>query len=165
LRRAPTGNDFASSSAAGPGARHGANPLLGLQRKIGNRATGQLLARAPATKDLGTVRVGKLPAIKILGGNASEWAKREPITLEITSKKGKHSGALERLSNDGRKIPSLKVTMPVNQNGQNLNFGSVELEFSRLRIADYALEGNVETWSAVEIEGLHRTTISHMAGI
>jgi hypothetical protein len=165
MPRAGIRSDLASASADAPVALRGANPVLGLQRKIGNRATGQLLARAPATKDLGTVHVGKLPAIKILGGNAGDWATKEPYTLEITSRKGKHSAALKRLSEDGGKIPKLKVTTPISQSGQHLDFGSVELEFGRARIAGYAVDGNVETWRAVEIETLHRTTISHKSGI
>jgi hypothetical protein len=148
-------------------ARRGVNPVLLLQRKIGNHATGQLLARAPATKDHGTIKIGKLPAIKIVGGNAGDWAaKKDPRTLESTSTKGKHSAALERLSKDGSKIPSLKVTTPiVDQSGRHLDFGSVELEFSHARIADYAVDGKLETWRAVEFDAVHRTTISHKSGI
>ena len=85
-----------------PVTRRSDNPVLGLQRQIGNRATGQVLARARAMKDQGTVHVGKLPAIKILGGNAGDWAARkDPYTLEVTSKRGKHSAGLERLSTAG----------------------------------------------------------------
>lgn len=63
------------------------------------RATGQVLARAPATKDHGKVQIGKLTAITIVGDNAAEWAaKKDPDTLEITSQKGRHSAQLERLS-------------------------------------------------------------------
>jgi hypothetical protein len=143
-------------------ARRGANPALLLQRKIGNRATGQLLAPSH-----GTVQIGKLPAIKIGGGNAGEWAaKKELSTLEITSAKGRHSAALERMAKDGSKIPTLKVTTPiVDQNGQHLDFGSVELEFSHATIADYAVDGKLETWRAVDFNRVHRTTISHGTGI
>jgi hypothetical protein len=146
-------------------ARRGANPALALQRKIGNRAAAELLARAPAAKDHGTVHVGKLPAIKIVGGNAGDWTKNQPNTLEITSTKGKHSAALERLSRDGSKVPALKVTTPIDQSGQSLNFGSVELEFSHATIADYTVDGKLETWRAVDFNRVHRNTISHRAGI
>ena len=146
-------------------ARRTASPALLLQRKIGNRATGQLLARAPAAKDHGTVHVGKLPAIKIVGGNAGDWTKNQPSTLEITSTKGRHSAALERLSRDGSKIPTLKVTTPIDQSGQHLDFGSVELEFSHATIADYTVDGKVETWRAVDFNRVHRNTISHRVGI
>lgn len=146
-------------------ARRNANPALLLQRKLGNRATGQLLARAPAVKDHGTVHVGKLPAIRIVGGNAGDWTKQQPDTLEITSTKGKHSAALERLARDGSKIPTLKVTTPIDQSGQHLDFGSVELEFSHATIADYAVDGKLETWRAVHFNRVHRNTISHRTGI
>ncbi|HET6867757.1 MAG TPA: hypothetical protein VFH80_17700 [Solirubrobacteraceae bacterium] len=155
---APAGTDTAV-------ARRSINPALLLQRKIGNRATGQLLARAPATKEHGSVKIGKLPAIKIVGGNAGDWTKNQPNTLEITSTKGKHSAALERLSRDGSKIPTLKVTTPIDQSGQHLDFGSVELEFSHATIADYAVDGKVETWRAVDFNRVHRNTISHRTGI
>jgi hypothetical protein len=146
-------------------ARRSASPELLLHRKIGNRATGQLLARAPAAKDHGTVHVGKLPAIKIVGGNAGDWTKNQPNTLEITSTKGRHSAALERLSRDGSKIPTLKVTTPIDQSGQHLDFGSVELEFSHATIADYTVDGKVETWRAVDFNRVHRNTVSHRVGI
>ena len=155
---APAGADTAA-------ARRSANPALLLQRKVGNRATGQLLARAPAAKDHGTVHVGKLPAIKIVGGNAGDWTKNQPNTLEITSTKGRHSAALERLSRDGSKIPTLKVTTPIDQSGQHLDFGSVELEFSHATIADYTVDGKLETWRAVDFNRVHRNTISHRVGI
>src|SRR5262252_7294159 len=56
--------DIVRTRADAPVARRRVNPVLVLQRKIGNRATGQIPARAPATKDHGTVKIGKLPAIK-----------------------------------------------------------------------------------------------------
>ena len=156
-----------SAGTHAPVARASANPVLRLQRQIGNRATGQVVARAPATKDYGTVQVGKLPAIKIVGGNAGEWAaKKELRTLEITSKKGRHSAGLERLSKGKSKIPSLKVTTPiVDQSGQHLDFGRVEIEFGNAQIAGYTVDGNIETWRAVDFTAIHRLTISHKSGI
>jgi hypothetical protein len=160
-------SDAAPVGADAPLARRRADPVLRLQGKIGNRATGQVLARAPATKDQGTVKVGKLPAIKIVGGNAGEWAaKKDPDTLEITSEKGKHSADLERLSKEGSKIPSVKVTTSMaDQGGQHLDFGSVEIEFVNARITGYAVDGKLETWRAVDFEAVHRTTISRKSGI
>src|SRR5262249_11489396 len=101
------------------------------------------------------------------GGNADDWASgKDPYTVEITSKRGKHSAGLERMSREKGKIPMLKVTTPiVDQSGQHLNFGRAELEFSTPRIADYTVDGNVETWRAVDFTKAHRTTISHMTGI
>jgi len=160
-------SDVVPAGANAPLARRSASPLLRLQGKIGNRATGRVLARTPATKDQGTVKIGKLPAIKIVGGNAGEWAaKKNPDTLEITSEQGKHSAELERLSKDRSKVPSLKVTSPmVDQSGQHLDFGSVEIEFVNARITGYAVDGKLETWRAVDFEAVHRTTISHKSGV
>jgi hypothetical protein len=159
--------EVAPASADAPVARRRADPVLRLQRVIGNRALGQVLARTPATKDQGTVQIGKLPAIKIVGGNAGEWAaKSNPETLEITSEKGKHSAELERLSKDRSHIPSLKVTAPiVDQSGKHLDFGSVEIEFVNPHITGYTVDGKLETWRAVDFEAVHRTTISHKSGI
>jgi len=41
----------------------------------------------------------------------------------------------------------------------------VELEFSHASIADYAVDGKVETWRAVDFNAVRRMTISHMTGI
>ena len=155
------------AGAHAPVARSSANQMLRLQRQIGNRATRQVVARAPATKDYGTVQVGKLPAIKIVGGNAGEWAaKKELRTLEITSKKGRHSAGLERLSKGKSNIPSLEVTTPiVDQSGQHLDFGRVEIEFGNPQIAGYTVDGNIETWRAVDFASIRRLTISHKSGI
>jgi hypothetical protein len=160
-------SDAAPASADVPLQRRSAQPVLRLQGRIGNRATGQVLARQPATKGQGTVQIGKLPAIKIVGGNAGEWAaKKDPDTLEITSEKGKHSAELERLSKGTSKIPSLKVTTAiVDQSGKHLDFGSVEIEFVNARITGYTVDGNIESWRAVDFEAVHRTTISHKSGV
>jgi hypothetical protein len=160
-------SEVAPARAGAPVARRSADPVLRLQRAIGNRATGQVLARAPATKDQGTVQMGKLPTINIVGGNAGEWAaKKNPDTLEITSENGKHSAELEGLSKDRSTIPSLKVTAPMaDQSGQHLDFGSVEIEFVNARITGYTADGKLETWRAVDFEAVHRTTISRKTGI
>jgi hypothetical protein len=165
VRRARNPSDIASAGPDASVVHPNPNRVLGIQRKIGNRATGQLLARTPATNDQGTVQIGKLPAIRIVGGNALEWAAKEPPTLEVTSKKGRHSAALRRLSEDGSKIPNLKVTTPIANQGQHLDFGSVVLEFAHARITDYTVDGNVEMWRAVDFDGVHRTTISHKSGV
>jgi hypothetical protein len=142
-------------------------PVLRLQQQIGNRATGRVLARSPAKEAQGTVKVGDLPPIKILGGNAGEWAaKKDPDTLEIKSEKGRHSGGLERLSKGHSKIPSLKVqTTMVDPGGQHLDYGSVEIEFVNARVTGYTVDGKLETWRAVDFEAVHRTIISHKSGV
>ena len=148
-------------------ARSGSDPVQRLQGLIGNRATGQVLARKPATAGQGTVTIPKLPAIAITGGNAGAWAAgKDPDTLEVTSEKGRHSAALERLAKDRTRVSSLKVVVPrTDQGGQHLDFGSVEIEFVNARVTGYALDGTVETWRAVDFEMVHRTTISRKTGI
>src|SRR4051812_13488105 len=150
-------SDVAPGSADAALARPSAHPVLRLQAQIGNRATGQVLARTPAAKDYGTVEITKLPSIKVVGGNARDWAaKKDPNTLEIISEKGKHSAALEKLSTDRSRIPSLKLTTPmVDQSGQSLDYGSVLIEFGNARITAYTVDGKVETWRA-DFETAHR---------
>ena len=140
--------------------------MLSLQRMIGNRAIGQVLSRAPATPDLGTVQIGKLPAIKIAGGNAGDWAaKKDAETLEIVSETGGHSSELARLAKDHSRVPSLIVTVPIpDQGGQHLDFGSVQIEFVNAHIT-YTVDGKTETWHAVDFDAVHRTKISHKSGI
>jgi hypothetical protein len=160
-------SDAARRGADVPAARPATDPVLRLQETIGNRATREVLARTPATQDLGTVKIGKLPAIKITGGNAGDWAaKKDPDTLEVTSEKGKHSAQLEQLAKDKTKVPSLVVTTPiVDQSGKHLDYGSIQIEFVNARIAGYSVDGKVESWRAVDFETAHRTTISHKTGI
>lgn len=165
LRARDNSSGAAPARVASPLARRSANPVLALQGTIGNRATGAVLARTAA--DQGTVQIGKLPVIKIVGGNAGDWAaKKDPDTLEITSEVGKHSARLEGLSKDRAKVPLLKVSAPLpDQSGKNLAYGTVEIEFKNARIAGYAVDGKVETWRAVDFEGVHRTTTSRKSGV
>ena len=160
-------SDVAQAGAKPPPVRQGAQPVLRLQGKIGNRATGQVLARQPATAtNMGTIQVDKLPSIKITGGNIGDWAaKKEADYLEITSEKGKHSAKLEKLSKDKTKVPTIKVTTPmVDQDGKHLAYGDVVIEFGNARIVGYSLDGNTETWRVTEWESAHRTTITHHSG-
>jgi hypothetical protein len=160
-------SDAARAGAGAVPARRSAQPVLRLQAKIGNRAASQVLARQPATTVLGTAQVDKLPAIKIVGGNVGDWAaKKDADYLEITSKKGKHSAKLEKLSKDKAKVPTMKVTTPmVDQDGKQLAYGSVVIEFGNARISGYSLDGDAETWRIVDWESAHRTTTTHHSGI
>src|SRR5262245_54764237 len=140
-------SDLLPPGADAPLARRRADPVLQVQRMAGNRATAQVLARKPAVKDNGTVKVGKVSG-KVTGGNADDWAaKKDPETLEATSEKGKHSKELEKLSKEHTKIPSLKLTTPmVDQSGAHLDYGSVEIEFYNARIDGYTVDGKAESW-------------------
>jgi hypothetical protein len=144
-----------------PSLRHrSSNPVLALQRSIGNRAVGQVLARAPVTT--GTVPIGAVGAIKVKGGNLEEWAgKGAPDTVEVTSEKGKHSGKLEKLSN-ARTRTDAKVTIsPANKVGEELSVGGgTLLEIKDARIEAYAVEDGVETWRVADFETVKRTKIT-----
>jgi hypothetical protein len=66
--------------------RRGSNPILALQRSIGNRAVVQVLARTPVRT--GTVQISAVGEIKVKGGNLEEWTGTgAPDWVEVTSKK------------------------------------------------------------------------------
>jgi len=133
------------------------NPVLTLQRWIGNRAVGQMIARAPVRK--GSVQIAGVAEIKVKGGNLEEWAgKGAPDTVELTSEKGKHSTKLEKLST-ARTTMDVKVTIsPANQAGEELNVGGgTLLEIKDARVQGYAVENGVETWRLVDFADVKRT--------
>jgi hypothetical protein len=147
------------AQAAAP-LRRSRNPVLALQRSIGNRAVGQVLARTPVRK--GTVQIGAKGEIKVKGGNLEEWAgKGAPDTVEVTSEKGKHSAKLEKLSSAGTRT-DVKVTIaPANQAGEELNVGGgTLLEITDARITNYVVEDGVETWRIADFENVKRTKIT-----
>ena len=156
-RRREPGRGQADSS---PG-RRSSNPVLALQRSIGNRAVGQVLARDPLRT--GTVQIGSVGQIKVKGGNLEEWDGTATLdTVEVTSHKGKHSAKLQKLANSGTRT-DVKVTIaPANKAGDQLNVGGgTLLEVSAAHIKDYAVEDGVETWSVGDFERVHRTKITH----
>ena len=122
---------------AGPSLLHrSSNPVLALQRAIGNRAVVRVLARAPVRT--ATVQIGGVAEIKVKGGNLEEWAgKGAPDTVEVTSEKGKHSAKLEKLPT-ARTRTDVKVTIaPANGAGDELNVGGGTL----LEIKDARIQG------------------------
>jgi hypothetical protein len=135
--------------------RHANNPVLALQQAVGNRAVGQMLARKASKNP--TVQIGKL-AIEVAGGNIAAWAGGEvPDALEVTSQKGRHSGELERLSNERTRIKSLTLTVAaVNKSGE-LDLGSLAIEFTNARIKGYGVDGKAESWQVADFDGVHRT--------
>jgi hypothetical protein len=137
--------------------RRRSNPVLALQRAIGNRAVGQMLARTPVRT--GSVQIGAVGTIKVEGGNLEDWAgKGAPETVEVTSKKGKHSAKLEKLSKD-RTRTDVKVTIgPAQQAGEELNVGGgTLLEIEDARITGYVVQDGVETWRVADFENVKRT--------
>ncbi len=141
--------------------RRSSNPVLVLQRAIGNRAVVQVLGRAPLRT--GTVQIGAVGEIGVKGGNLDEWAgKGAPDTVEVSSEKGKHSGKLEQMSNAGTRT-DVKVTIaPANEAGEELSVGAgTLLEIKDARVKGYAIENGVETWRVADFENVKRTKISH----
>src|ERR1700760_4858657 len=141
--------------------RRSANPVLALQRSIGNRAVGQVLARDPLRT--GTVQIAGVGQIKVKGGNLEEWAGTATLdTVEVTSKKGKHSAKLQKLANSGTRT-DVKVTIaPANRAGEQLSvLGGTLLEVSAAHIKDYSVEDGVETWRVADFQRVHRTQITH----
>jgi hypothetical protein len=137
------------------------NPVLALQRSIGNRAVLQVLARAPVRT--GIVQIPGVGDIKVKGGNLEEWAgKGAPDTVDVTSEKGKHSDKLEQMSKE-RTRADVKVTIaPVNEAGEELSVGGgTLLEIKDARIRNYAVDNGVETWRLADFENVKRTKISH----
>jgi hypothetical protein len=142
--------------------RRSSNPVLALQRSIGNRAVGQVLAREPLRT--GTVQIGAMGEIKVKGSNFEEWAGTAVLdTVEVTSQKGKHSAKLEKLSNE-RTRNDVKVTIaPANKAGEELSVGGgTLLEIKDARIKGYAVDADgVETWRVADFEKVARKKITH----
>lgn len=144
--------------------RRRSNPVLALQRSIGNRAVVQMLAREPVRQ--GTVQVGGVGKIKVKGGNLEEWAGTGALdTVEVTSEKGKHSAKLEKLSKAGTRIDVTVMIAPANKAGEDLNVGGgTELEIKGARIKGYAVKDGVETWRVADFEKVARKKITRKIG-
>ena len=146
--------------------RREAHPILALQRAAGNHAVAQMLSRAPAAGGGNTAQIHGVGEIKVHGGNLDELTAGDvPPTLDVTSHKGKHSAKLEHLSHAKTKT-EVKVTIAAaNHAGEQLNVGGgTVLEIKDARVADYAVEGGVETWRLTDFTNVHRTKIVHHVG-
>jgi hypothetical protein len=140
------------------------NPVLALQRSIGNRTIVRVLARA--TVRTGTVQIGGVGEIKVKGGNLEEWAGTDVLdTVEVTSKKGKHSAKLEKLAT-ARTRTNVTVTIaPANQAGEEISLGAgTVLEIKDARIKGYSIADGVETWRVGDFEKVKRTKTTHKIG-
>jgi hypothetical protein len=137
------------------------NPVLALQRSIGNRAVAQVLARSPVRT--GSVHISGVGDIKVKGGNLDDWTGTESYdTVEVTSQKGRHSRKLEQLANASTRT-DVKVTIaPANQAGEQLSVGGgTLLEIKGAHIKDYAVANGVETWRVGDFQEVHRTKVVH----
>ena len=144
--------------------RRSANPVLELQRSIGNRATAQVLARSPART--GIVEIGAVGQIKVKGGNLEEWAgKGAPDTVDVTSQTGKHSAKLEKLSSERTRSDVKVMIAPASAEGENLNVGGgTQREITGARVKGYAVADGVETWRLDDFQNVKRTKITHTIG-
>jgi hypothetical protein len=147
---------------ASPGLRRSSNPVLTLQRSIGNRAVGQVLAREPVRT--ATVEIPGVGSIKVKGGNLEEWAGTAVLdTVEVTSKTGKHSAKLEKVATARTRMDIKVMIAPASKEGEDLNVGGgIQLEIKDARIKGYSVDGDgVETWRIADFENVKRTKITH----
>jgi len=144
--------------------RRTSNPVLALQRSIGNRAVAQVLARDPVAT--GSVHIGGVGEIKVKGGNLADWTGKDtPDTVDVTSAKGKHSAKLEKLSGAGTRTDITVTIAPAVNEGEELNVGGgTVLEIKGARIKDYAIDGGVESWRIADFQEAHRTKVTHRIG-
>ena len=127
-----------------PQPRDSADPVLALQRAIGNRETARVLAREqdknrPSFEH--SVRIGKFGPIEITGGNIADWvAKKDPEGLIVTSVEGKHSEELKRLHESKARIDSVETASVVGENTL------VTIAFKNARVRRYSADGKTEEW-------------------
>jgi hypothetical protein len=159
LRREPGGAHAEPSLR-----RRSANPVLALQRSIGNRAVAQMIAREPVRT--GTVTIAGVGKIKVKGGNLEEWAGTDSYdTVEVTSQKGKHSTKLEKLAKAGTRTNVTVMISPANKAGEDLNVGGgTELTIEGARIGGYSVQDGVETWRVAGFEKVARKKITRKIG-
>ena len=146
--------------------RRSSNPVLALQRAIGNRAVVQMIARDPDPVRKGTVQVGGVGKIKVKGGNLEEWAGTAVLdTVEVTSEKGKHSAKLEKLSKERTRTDVTVMIAPPHKAGEDLNVGGgTELVIKDARISGYSVQDGVETWRVSHFEKVARKKITRKIG-
>ena len=156
--------ELGASRAHAPVPARRSHPVLVLQRSIGNRALGQVLARHVLRT--GSVQIPGVGQIQVRGGNLDAWAGKEVLdTVEVTSDKAKHSRKLEQLSTSGNKIDVTVMIAPANQAGEQLNVGGgTQLEIKDARVNGYAVKDGVETWRLAGFEQVHRSKITHKIG-
>jgi hypothetical protein len=138
------------------------NPVLALQRAIGNRGTTRVLARDKRAKGKGTyqnsVQIGAVGPIEITGGNLADWAARKgiPDDLTVTSTKGKHSDGLKRLSDDRKRFEKINVQAITGENSWMI------IAFKNARVVGYSADdaGKTESWKLVDFDGVHRESTS-----
>lgn len=142
-------------------AHRGFNPVLALQRSIGNRAVAQVLAREPVRT--GTVEIHGIGPIKVKGGNLGDWAGTATLdTVDVTSEKGPQAKKLEQMAN-ARTKSDVKVTIaPTNEAGEHLSVGSfTQLDIKDARVKHYTVTDDGVSWSLGDFVDVHRTKVTH----
>ena len=140
-----------------PQPRRSVDPVLALQRAIGNRETARVLAREqdknrPSFEH--SVKIGKLGPIEITGGNIADWvAKKDPDGLIVTSVEGKHSDELKRLFDSKARIDTVETTSVVGENTL------VTIAFKNARVRRYSADGKAEEWM-IDFDTVKRQTLS-----
>jgi hypothetical protein len=144
--------------------QEGANPVLALQRSIGNRAVAQMLSRTPERK--GTVTIPGVGKVKVSGGNLEAWAgKATPDWVDVTSQKGKHSKKLEKAATEGTTVDVTVFIDAAGKEGENLNVGGgTQIEIKGAKIKKYEVNDGVETWRIDEFTAAKRTQITRSIG-
>ena len=141
--------------------RGNASPVLALQRAVGNRGTTRLLARKGGS-GTGTfehsVRIGKLGPAEITESNIGDWiGKKDVDDLIVTTVQGKHSDALQRMSDSRTRVESIEVQSITGQNNWAI------VTFKNAVITGYAPDpaGKTEAWKATGFDAvdIKRTSI------
>jgi hypothetical protein len=142
--------------------RRSADPVLALQRALGNRGTTRVLARKGGS-GRGTLehsmRIGKLGAIEITESNIADWIGKKggADDLVVTTVRGKHSDELKRLSDSKARVDTIEVQSITGQNSW------VIVTFKNAVIKGYAPDpsGKTEQWTATRFDAvdIKRTSI------
>ena len=145
-----------------PARGRAASPVIGLQHALGNRGTGQVLARRPVAQK-GTfehsVRIGKLGPVEVAESNVADWTshKAGAEDLVITTVKGRHSGDLQRLADGRTRVDRIEVQVLTGQN----SWAVVTFKNAVIRGYEADPEGKHESWTAIRFDGvdIRRTSI------
>src|SRR6202012_2455718 len=137
--------------------RRGESPGLALQRRLGIRATAQLLARQGAGSGRGTfensVEVGTLGPIEITQSNIGDWIahKSSAENLILTTAVGPYSSDLKQMAGAKAKVDKIQVQTLVGENSWGI------VTFTHAVIRDYAADasGKTEQWKATHSGPVH----------
>jgi hypothetical protein len=133
--------------------RRAGNPVLALQRFIGNRGTSQVIAREKNKANFErSVKVDGLGPIEIKGGNVDEWKKgNPPEKLILTTTKGKHSDKLKSTT----RVDVLTINIIVGEN----TYLTITVKHGRIK--DYTDDGGkTESWMLVGFDDVHRESLA-----